>query len=130
MRRSHRWFDTNSSDYDMERDMMIGSDSNGVDWHLNKGVTVSLISTLIVVLMALGGGLVSGLWMFADVRKDVEVLKMGQQVAQDRDGRQDRMIGEAITLLRADIQELKRTVERLVEREYGNGVSPRTDPKR
>jgi Tfp pilus assembly protein PilO len=79
------------------------------DWHLDKKVPISILILVFVQLLGF-------LW---SIRKDVELLKLGQAVATDRDTRQDRTLADSISMLRADIQILTAKVDRLVE--GGNG---------
>jgi Tfp pilus assembly protein PilO len=81
----------------------------GEDWHLDKKVPISILGLVFIQLLGF-------LWYVADIRKDVELLKLGQTIAENRDVRQDRIISESISMLRADIQILTSKVDRLVEK--------------
>jgi hypothetical protein len=96
------------------------------DWHLNKGVTIALIGILTTVMVTGLGAFLTALFAFAEVRKDIELLKSTQAISAstsaERDQRQDRMFIEGLSLLRQDIQAVQATVNRLIERDYGNGI--------
>lgn len=85
-------------------------DDREQQWHLDKKVPLSLI-----IVVALQG--VAGLWVIADIKKDVEVLKSHQAMQIERDSRQDRASGEAVALVREDIKEVKTMISRLIDRE-------------
>ena len=81
-------------------------------WHLDKKVPISII--LVLAMQFIGG-----LWVVADIKKDVEVLKAGlvtQHERDDRQDRQDRQGSEALTLVRNDILDVGRKLDRLIER--------------
>jgi hypothetical protein len=83
-------------------------------WHLDKRVPISIIFVLVAQVLG-------GLWYVSELRRDIDMLKKDAAIAVDRDQRQDKFIAESMTLLRADIQELKAKIDRLVERGNGNG---------
>lgn len=78
-------------------------------WHLDKRVPVGIILALLVQ----AGGVV---WFFAEMKKDIELLKAAQAQQHERDARQDKAHDDGISLLRSDIQELGRKLDRLIER--------------
>jgi len=78
-------------------------------WHLDKKVPISII----VVLVMQG---VAGIWMIAEIKKDVELLKQGSMEQHLRDERQDKQTSEVIGQLRADIKEVSNKLDRLIER--------------
>lgn len=82
-------------------------------WHLDKKVPLSLI----VVVIIQGAG---GIWVIADIKKDVEVLKAAYAIQLDRDSRQDKAASEAVGLVREDIREVKSMLARLLDRQVGN----------
>lgn len=82
-------------------------------WHLDKKVPLSLI----VVVIIQGAG---GIWVIADIKKDVEVLKAAYAIQIDRDSRQDKAASEAVGLVREDIREVKSMLARLLDRQVGN----------
>lgn len=77
-------------------------------WHLDRKVPV----TIILVLVMQG---VAGLWVIADIEKDVEILKAAQWAQRERDTRQDVASAEALNLVRNDIKELGQKLDRLIE---------------
>lgn len=82
-------------------------------WHLDKKVPVTIILAL---LMQAAGGL----WLIADMRKDLELLKAHSvssvQGQRDRDDRQDRQQAEAMALVRVELQNIVAKLDRLIER--------------
>jgi hypothetical protein len=80
-------------------------------WHLDKKVPISIIMVLVIQA-------VSGLWFIADLKKDIEMVKLVQVLQRERDDRQDRTGAEQVALVRADIQELSKKLDRLIEREH------------
>lgn len=82
-------------------------DDNG--WHLDKKVPISII--LVIVMQG-----VAGLWVVADIKKDVEVLKAAMIAQRERDDRQDKASIDAATLIRSDLRELGQKMDRLIER--------------
>ena len=87
-------------------------DADGVErresWHLDKKVPLSLIFAMLVQT-----GMV--VWAVADIKKDVEVLKMQAVGQHDRDERQDRAASDAYQLLRSQLEKMDGKLDRLVE---------------
>lgn len=76
-------------------------------WHLDKKVPLSLIFSMIVQACLV-------VWAIADIKKDVEVLKMqttseflGQH---DRDRRQDEQAAAALAIIRTQLEDRKSVV--------------------
>ena len=78
-------------------------------WHLDKRVPVSII----LVLIFQG---VAGLWVFAEMRKDIDVLKMQMMETRDREKSRDMQEAESMQQIRGDILEVNRKLDRLIER--------------
>ena len=78
-------------------------------WHLDKKVPLSLIFAMVLQGAAI-------VWVIADIKKDVEVLKAAMTLQAERDNRQDRSAFEAVALVREDLREVKAMLSRLVER--------------
>lgn len=78
-------------------------------WHLDKKVPISIIAVLVMQAVA-------GLWVIAEIRSDVNVLKAAKLAQEARDDRQDKTTADAVNLVRGDIQELGRKMDRLIER--------------
>lgn len=80
-------------------------------WHLDKKVPLSLIFAMLVqagfVIVAL-----------ADLKKDVEVLKVQAASQSQRDTRQDSDMREAMNLLRDSLNVLNIKLDRLIERDH------------
>lgn len=77
-------------------------------WHLDKKVPVSII--LVLVMQG-----IAGLWVIADIKKDIEVLKAALLMQRERDERQDRASADGLALVRNDIRELGQKLDRLIE---------------
>lgn len=78
-------------------------------WHLDKKVPLSLICAMLVQ-----AGMV--IYAIADIKKDVEYLKVQVHVQEQRDSRQDADMKEAISLLRESLGTLNAKMDRLIER--------------
>ena len=78
-------------------------------WHLDKKVPLSLIFAMLVqagfVIVAL-----------ADLKKDVEALKVQAASQSQRDTRQDSDMREAMNLLRDSLHVVNTKLDRLIER--------------
>ena len=79
-------------------------------WHLDKKVPISIIFTII-------GLAISGFMGFADLKKDVELLKANSIVLHDRDNKQESDIRYAIEQVREQYKELSSKLDRLSERD-------------
>ena len=77
-------------------------------WHLDKKVPLSLIFAMLVQT-----GMV--VWAVADIKKDVEVLKMQAIGQHERDERQDKSSAEAYTRLSVYLEKMDAKLDRLVE---------------
>lgn len=78
-------------------------------WHLDKKVPISLI---VAVLVQAG----MGIWAIADIKKDVELLKVESVRQHERDERQDKSTSEAVLLLRQQLERMESKIDRLVEK--------------
>ena len=86
-----------------------GPEKRQDSWHLDKKVPISII----LLLFTQG---VSGLWVIADIKKDVEILKVQSKTQNERDDRQDRAAQEAYQLLRGQLEKMDQKLDRLVEK--------------
>ena len=77
-------------------------------WHLDKRVPISIILTLVIQFA-------SGLWLLAEMRKDIDLLKMQVSQQRDRDDRQDRAASEAVDLVRKQLERMESKIDRIVE---------------
>lgn len=77
-------------------------------WHLDKKVPISII----VALLLYG---VSGLWVIADIKKDVEVIKAQLLYQRDRDTAQDLARDSLLTLLRNQLANIELKLDRIIE---------------
>lgn len=87
------------------------SETGGDDghWHLDRKVPISIILALL-----LQGA--SGLWLLAEMRKDIDILKLQMTEQHARDQRQDDSFAAGITLLRSEIKAMSDKLDRLIER--------------
>jgi len=77
-------------------------------WHLDKKVPISLI----MALLFYGA---TGLWYVADIKKDIELLKMSTLEQRDRDKRQDEQVANAVLLLRGQLERMENKMDRVLE---------------
>ena len=78
-------------------------------WHLDKKVPISII---LAMLGQFGGGL----WFIARLDARIIALETAQVAQLERDNRQDSSHNTALGLLREDMREINRKLDRLVER--------------
>lgn len=78
-------------------------------WHLDKKVPLSLIFAMLVQAGMFIGAI-------ADIKKDVEFLKMGQNQQQHRDDRQDNELAGNIVLLRNQLERMDSKLDRVLEK--------------
>lgn len=85
-------------------------DAQPQGWHLKKEVNLSMIAAMVGLALA-------GFWGFADLKKDVELLKANSAVLHDRDTKQESNLKEAMSQLREQYRALNDKLDRLIERE-------------
>jgi hypothetical protein len=78
-------------------------------WHLDKKVPLSLIFA-----MAVQAGAV--IWAIADIKKDVEVLKVQVSTQGVRDTKQDQDMRDYLNMMRDQFTMLSAKLDRLIER--------------
>lgn len=78
-------------------------------WHLDKKVPVSIILTML-------GLSISGFLAFADLKRDVELLKAGAAVLHERDNKTESDIRDALAQVREQYRELSAKLDRVIER--------------
>jgi hypothetical protein len=78
-------------------------------WHLDKKVPLSLIFA-----MAVQAGAV--IWAIADIKKDVEVLKVQVSTQGVRDTKQDQDMRDYLNMMRDQFTMLSAKIDRLIER--------------
>lgn len=78
-------------------------------WHLDKKVPISLIAALLFQFAA-------GLWAFADLKKDVELLKQDSVTLHQRDDSQAQTLKESMKTLQDQLTRLDAKLDRLIER--------------
>jgi hypothetical protein len=69
------------------------------------------------VVLVLLSQTVAAFWFFADLRKDIEVLKTADMLHLSRDARMEADYKETLALLRGDILEVSRKADRIIERQ-------------
>lgn len=79
-------------------------------WHLDKKVPISMI--LAILSLAL-----TGFWGFADLKKDVELLKANALVLHQRDDKQEADIKDSLAQIRQQYDALSAKLDRLIERQ-------------
>jgi hypothetical protein len=77
-------------------------------WHLDKKVPISLIVAVLVQAAM-------GIWAIADIKKDVEVLKVQAISQHERDDRQDKSTADVFLQLRTQLERMDAKLDRLVE---------------
>lgn len=82
---------------------------NDDQWHLDKKVPISLIFALLCQFAA-------GLWAFADLKKDVELLKADAVVLHQRDDNQAVTFKDSMKVLQDQLMRLDTKLDRLIER--------------
>lgn len=80
-----------------------------LEWHLNRGVPISIILAILTLAA-------SGIWLVAEIRRDIDLLKAAQAAQHERDERQDKAQAEGLALVRADLHDIKTQLARLIER--------------
>lgn len=78
-------------------------------WHLDKKVPISLIAALLMQFAM-------GIWAIADIKKDVEILKVEASRQHDRDDRQDKTTADALLQLREQLKHIDAKLDRLIEK--------------
>lgn len=78
-------------------------------WHLDKKVPVSIIVALLLQAAA-------GLWAIADMKKDIEILKVQTNEQHDKDAKQDIRFTEALNQMISRMDRVEAKLDRLVER--------------
>jgi flagellar biosynthesis/type III secretory pathway ATPase len=78
-------------------------------WHLDKKVPITMILTMIAMA-------ISGFWAFADLKKDVELLKANSLTLHAMDMRQTEELREAMSFVREQIKSVNDKLDRLIER--------------
>lgn len=80
-----------------------------IKWHLDKKVPIVIIITMMFQFAG-------GLWFISKLDARILALETSQAQQRDRDDRQDRSSETAVGLVRGDLQELSRKMDRLLER--------------
>lgn len=78
-------------------------------WHLDKKVPISIIIAMVSLA-------ISGFMGFADLKKDVELLKANAVVLQRTDDRHADDLKDAMAAIRTEISALNAKMDRLIER--------------
>ena len=77
-------------------------------WHFDKKVPIAII-------FAIASQFIGGLWVLAEMRKDIEVLKMQMSEQRVRDDRQDKTAADAMSLVRAQLDRIEGNQYRMAE---------------
>ena len=77
-------------------------------WHLKKEVNLTIILTLV-------GMAITGFWGFADLKKDVELIKADNYVLHQRDTQNSNDLRDALTDIRAQYKDISDRLNRLLE---------------
>lgn len=78
-------------------------------WHLDKKVPITII-------LAMLGQFAGGLWFVGRLDARIIALETAQTAQAERDARQDTSHNDSLTLIREDMREISRKLDRLVER--------------
>ena len=78
-------------------------------WHLDKKVPLGLIFAMIAQVACVT-------WFFAEIRKDVDLLKADAAVLHQRDSQQAADFTVAVNAIRAQFDRLDSKLDRLIER--------------
>lgn len=76
-------------------------------WQFDKKVPITMILTILILAA-------SGMWGFADLKKDVELLKANAVVLHDRDLKTDKDIREALLQVHEQYRDLSMKLDRLI----------------
>ena len=79
-------------------------------WHLDKKVPLALIFAMVTQF-----GM--GFWAFADVKKDVEILKTQIFAQRDRDDQQDKAQSRQLLVVTGWSERIDAKLDRLIERQ-------------
>ena len=82
-------------------------------WHFDKKVPLAII-------LVLASQFVGGLWILAEMRKDIEFLKMQISEQHMRDDRQDKSGADAMSLVRAQLDRIEGNQYRMAEQGLGS----------
>ena len=85
------------------------SEEKESNWHLDKKVPLSLIFAMLIQASMV-------IWTVADIKKDVEVLKVQATVQKDRDAQQDRYLTDSSNTLHVQLDRIDAKLDRLIEK--------------
>jgi len=94
----------------MSNTRYTGEERRAQSWHLAKEVPITLIVTVVLQTVAV-------VWFFADMKKDIELLKADTAVLHKRDDRTASELHEVVAALTAQLDRLDGKLDRLIERE-------------
>lgn len=78
-------------------------------WNLDKKVPLGLIGAMLAQVVCIT-------WVFAEIKKDVELLKADSIVLHQRDSQQAADFASAVLAMRAQFDKLDSKLDRLIER--------------
>jgi hypothetical protein len=87
---------------------VLTGDTEDHHWHLDKRVPIGMIVTLLVQFAL-------GLWFISKLDARVYALEVAQVTQRERDINQDADNNRAFSLLRDDLREVSRKLDRLFE---------------
>ena len=82
-------------------------------WHLDRKVPLGLIVGMIIQVITI-------VWAVADIKKDVEILKVQYTGLQMSDARIYADLRDAMLATKTEIMALNTKLDRLVESKYGS----------
>lgn len=77
-------------------------------WHLDKKVPLSLIFAMLIQVAMV-------IWVIADIKKDVEVLKSQALSQHDRDDQQDKAMARQMAVIASWLERIEAKLDRLSE---------------
>ena len=76
-------------------------------WHLDKKVPISIIAALFIQFLG-------GVWFMSKLESRIVALEAAKASQEKVDEAQDRRANDAVGLVRSDIQELSRKLDRMM----------------
>lgn len=79
------------------------------NWHLDKKVPLGLIFAMVMQIAVI-------VWIFAELKKDVEVLKVQVIAQRDRDAQQDAAQARQLAVVTSWLERMDGKLDRLIEK--------------
>ena len=83
------------------------SDEDDSRWHLDKKVPVGIILTMFIQFLG-------GVWFMSKLESRILAIETAQTEQRQRDDRQDRAAGEAVALIRAQLDRIDANILQLI----------------